>query len=224
VQRRAVEFSKKIRSEKGVDATISAFHTHLPRGNVIPCAIFPDRVATFLFTAISKAGTKSKSAGVKHVYLSPLAATFLRKHIFISSSAFDSMQMHRYIEYNIASGPYEPVSGAAWAILDLLYDSFKGMGERVEFFLRLDKVFQGVRVIGLGAAAAQRVKDGSIKRDFVGNFYRALVQHSLDGPKEFLAVSVHVWRNFHLYLGGVNAKKTVKQLALLFRQPGNKFG
>ena len=129
VQRRAVEFSKKIRSEKGVDATISAFHTHLPRGNVIPCAIFPDRVATFLFTAISKAGTKSKSAGVKHVYLSPLAATFLRKHIFISSSAFDSMQMHRYIEYNIASGPYEPVSGAAWAILDLLYDSFKGMGE-----------------------------------------------------------------------------------------------
>lgn len=129
IKRRALEFSKKIQSEKGVDTAISAFHAHLPRANVIPCAVFPDRVATLIFTGRSRAGTRSKSTGVKSVYLSPLAATFLRKHNFISSSSFDNMRMHRYTEYNIASGPYEPVSGAAWAILDLLYDSFKGMGE-----------------------------------------------------------------------------------------------
>lgn len=127
--RRALEFSKKIRTENGVEVAINAFHTHIPRAKVMACSLFPDRVATLEFTGKGRSESRSKPTALKTLYLSPLAATFLRKHNFISSSSFENMGMHRYSEYNIASGPFEPVSGAAWAILDLLYDSFKGMGE-----------------------------------------------------------------------------------------------
>jgi hypothetical protein len=129
MKRRALEFSEKIRTENGVEVAVNAFHAHLPMAKVMPCSLFPERVATLEFTGKARSESRSKPTGLKTLYLSPLAATFLRKHNFISTSSFDNMHLHRYSEYNIASGPFEPVSGAAWAILDLLYDSFKGMGE-----------------------------------------------------------------------------------------------
>ena len=43
---------------------------------------------------------------------------------------------HRHIEYDVAHyGPHEPLSGAAVAIGDLFYESFKGMGEIMYEFL-----------------------------------------------------------------------------------------
>ncbi|KEF63759.1 uncharacterized protein A1O9_01737 [Exophiala aquamarina CBS 119918] len=151
MKHRAVEFGKKIRSENGLDMAICAFHAHLPRTGIPPCSLFPDRVATLQFTGKSKAGTRSEPMGVKEVHLSPLAATFLRKHNFISSSSFENMQLLRYMEYNVASGPYEPVSGAAWTILDLFYETFKGMGEILTEVGHLP--YLGVKAFDKGKAA-----------------------------------------------------------------------
>ena len=129
MQRRAWAFSKKIQTENGVDVGVNAIHAQLPRATFTTCALFPDRVASLQFTIKIKSDTTPKQRQAQEIYLSPLAATFLRKHQLISSSAFDDMRMHRASEHNIASGPFDPVSGAAWAVVDLLYDAFKGMGE-----------------------------------------------------------------------------------------------
>lgn len=49
---------------------------------------------------------------------------------------------YRPCEYDLTPGPWEPVSGASLAILDLFYDTFKGLGMIGSEFTRLPYVGQ----------------------------------------------------------------------------------
>lgn len=126
---RARELGRKVQSENGSEITIQSIHADLRRTRIPRCVLFPDHIATCHYTPKSRSWGKGKSKKGNSINLSPLAAVFLRKHNLIGTDSFESLPMLRFTEYNVASGPFEPVSGAAWAILDLLYDSFKGMGE-----------------------------------------------------------------------------------------------
>jgi hypothetical protein len=46
----------------------------------------------------------------------------------------------RSCEYNLTPGPWEPVSGATRAVLDLFYDVFKGVGEIGSEFVHMPYV------------------------------------------------------------------------------------
>ena len=111
------------------EAGVGAFHAHLPQLRVLRCSLFAERTATWQYAVKSKSNSGLKIKEKSLINLSPLAATFLRKHNLIPLNALERMLTLRTTEHNVASGPFEPVSGAAWAILDLFYDSFKGMGE-----------------------------------------------------------------------------------------------
>ena len=126
VQTRARELGRQITDEDGVEAAVQAFHAHLPQ---LRCSLFHERTATWQYTVKSKSKFGLKIERKNLINLSALAATFLRKHNLIPLNALERMPTLRTKEHNVVSGPFEPVSGAAWAILDLFYDSFKGMGE-----------------------------------------------------------------------------------------------
>src|SRR5450432_3608526 len=49
---------------------------------------------------------------------------------------------YRPCQYDLNPGPWEPVSGATLAILDLFYDTFKGIGEIGSEFVRVPYVGQ----------------------------------------------------------------------------------
>src|SRR2546421_2731848 len=62
---------------------------------------------------------------------------------------------YRPCQYNLNPGPWEPVSGATLAILDLVYDTFKGVGEIGSEFVYVPYV--GQKRTGKTLDAAQPV-------------------------------------------------------------------
>ncbi|KAK5093305.1 hypothetical protein LTR70_005021 [Exophiala xenobiotica] len=72
--------------------------------------------------------------------MSTLAATVLRKEKLL---ILDDLEICRPWEYDISNhGPYEPVSGATWAVSEFLYESLKGMGEILSAFVRVPYIRQ----------------------------------------------------------------------------------
>ena len=104
--------SEQIQNEDGNHNAMNHFHACLP-SHGLNCELANDRVACW----------KLKSRGMR---LSALAATVLRKHDLID---WNDIEMCKTLEHDIAAGPYDPLSGAAWAITDLLLEGFRGMGE-----------------------------------------------------------------------------------------------
>ncbi|KPI34755.1 Sterol 3-beta-glucosyltransferase UGT80B1 [Cyphellophora attinorum] len=69
---------------------------------------------------------RSENSVEKALILSAVAAAVLARKQLIN---MDDLELHRKCDLDIAHGPYEPASGAAWAITELLFDSLRGMGE-----------------------------------------------------------------------------------------------
>ena len=108
----ASTLGQQIGGEDGVEAALQHMYTQLPI-EAMTCALLPSYVATW----------KSKSTGVR---MSACAATVLRKEKVLD---FKDLSLYRPVEHNVSRGPFEPVSGAMWAVTELIYDSFRGMGE-----------------------------------------------------------------------------------------------
>ena len=108
----ASRLRESIAKEDGVQRALQNIYACLPAERMA-CALDSSRVAVW----------KSKSTGIQ---ISTVAATVLRKEGLVD---WKDLELHRSMEHEVAKGPFEPVSGAAWAVTDLLYDSFRGMGE-----------------------------------------------------------------------------------------------
>lgn len=105
---------ERISKENGVEKAMEHFHNSLPR-RVLACSLLPTHAAAW----------KMKRTDV---LLSALSATILRKEGLIK---WNDLQLHRSIEYETVQGPYEPISGAVWAVTQLIVDGIRGMGEMI---------------------------------------------------------------------------------------------
>ena len=112
VLRCAVRLGEQIRHEDGAEQALQHIYANLPI-QMMTCALIPAHTAVW----------KSKATGVR---MSAVAATVLRKEKLLG---WNDLVLHRSIEYDVSKGPFEPISGAAWAVTELLYEGFRGMGE-----------------------------------------------------------------------------------------------
>ncbi|KAK5072447.1 hypothetical protein LTR51_005083 [Lithohypha guttulata] len=103
----------RTQSEDGELGAVENFHACLPNKSL--CCALTDRAACWRLISTT-------------TLLSPLAATVLRKERLID---WDKLELHRSVNYDIVHGPYDPLSGAAWAVTDLIVDGFRGMGEMI---------------------------------------------------------------------------------------------
>lgn len=109
---RAAGIGAKLRSEDGVGVAVESFHSRLPRKGM-GCHFLPTRAARWKHKQLD-------------ILLSTAAAAVLQRNRLVDLRDF---KLHRTADLNIANGPWEPASGAAWAITELFLDSFQGMGE-----------------------------------------------------------------------------------------------
>jgi UDP-glucoronosyl and UDP-glucosyl transferase len=120
MQRRALELGSIVRREQGKENAIDHFHRRLPNSIFKGCEAARERLAVWRYIKMTKGSNINVAIGA-------MTATVLVKEKLIDS---DDLRLLRHIEYDVAHhGPYEPLSGAAVALGDLLYDAFKGMGE-----------------------------------------------------------------------------------------------
>lgn len=112
-QSNAERIADGIQHEKGARIALEHFHSCLPQN--MRCALLPDRAASWKF----KTDTTQLSA---------LAATILRKSNMIK---WDDLQSYTPVKHGIGHSAYEPLSAGAWAVTELILDSFRGMGEMV---------------------------------------------------------------------------------------------
>lgn len=112
VLRCAVRLGEQIRHENGAEQASQNIYANLPVP-MMTCALTPTHAAVW----------KSKPTGVQ---MSAVAATVLRKEKLLD---WNDLVLHRSMEHNVSKGPFEPISGAAWAVTELLYEGFRGMCE-----------------------------------------------------------------------------------------------
>ena len=153
LQLRARDLGSKVHGENGLETTIQLINADLHKTRIPRCTLFPDHIATYQYTPKARPRAKGKSKNRSSIHLSPLAAVFLRKHNLIGTDSFDDLAILRYTEHNVSSGPFEPVSGAAWAVLDLLWDSIRGMGEMLTEVGHIP--YLGVKAFDEGKAASR---------------------------------------------------------------------
>ena len=109
---RAKEIGEYISSEDSTEKAVDSFHAKLPQ-DAYRCQLFPERAAAW----------RTKHTGI---VLSTVAAVVLQKRRLLE---WEDLELVRKFELDVAHGPYDPASGAAWAITELFIDSFRGMGE-----------------------------------------------------------------------------------------------
>jgi hypothetical protein len=146
VLRFAERIGERIKLEDGIEGAVESFHTHLPILSMA-CAALPSRTAVW----------KSKSKGIR---LSAVAATVLRKERLIEWS---DLELHRSTEHHVSEGAYDPISGAAWAVTELILDSFRGMGEMLTEVGRMPllaaRAVEKVRTVSKGKQRADEEED-----------------------------------------------------------------
>ncbi|KIV91998.1 hypothetical protein PV10_06480 [Exophiala mesophila] len=162
LQLRARDLGSKVHGENGLETTIQLINADLHKTRIPRCILFPDHIATYHYTPKSRSSAKGKSKNGSSINLSPLAAVFLRKHNLIPTDSFEHLAILRYTEHNVSSGPFEPVSGAAWAVLDLLWDSIRGMGEMLTEVGHIP--YLGVKAFDKGKVAS-RASSSSVTQD-----------------------------------------------------------
>jgi hypothetical protein len=112
VTNRTNEIGMLIRSEHSVEKAVASFNNALP-GKGLACDLFPERAAVWKLRKTN-------------LILSAVAAAVLSRRQLLN---IEDLELHQKCDLDITHGPYEPASGAAWAITELLFDSFRGMGE-----------------------------------------------------------------------------------------------
>jgi hypothetical protein len=114
VHQRAEMISKGITAETGSVSAARSFLAQLPASKM-SCHLMPSRVAAW----------EHKTLGLR---LSALAATVLHKQNAID---WKDLETYQVSPRHVSQGAVEPVSGAAWAVTDLLVEGIRGMGEIV---------------------------------------------------------------------------------------------
>ncbi|KAL2443724.1 Sterol 3-beta-glucosyltransferase UGT80B1 [Exophiala dermatitidis] len=109
---RARELSAKIRSEDGTSVGAESFHKHanLPE---LRCSLVPTRTAVW---------TVKKT----NIRLSPLAAAVLGNEGLLD---FSDLKLYRPREYETEDGPWEPISGAAAALIGTIGNLSMGVAD-----------------------------------------------------------------------------------------------
>ncbi|KAL2443709.1 Sterol 3-beta-glucosyltransferase UGT80B1 [Exophiala dermatitidis] len=109
---RARELSAKIRSEDGTSVGAESFHNHanLPE---LRCSLLPMRTAVW---------TVKKT----NIRLSPLAAAVLGNEGLLD---FSDLKLYRPREYEAEDGPWEPISGAAAALIGTIGNLSMGVAD-----------------------------------------------------------------------------------------------
>ncbi len=84
------------------------------------------------------------------------------------------------MEHQVSRGPFEPISGAAWAITELFYDSFKGMGEILAEVGHTPMLFHRI-VYGLVARNRQSIaEEDSISNSRVAVTDKVSIEHPVE--------------------------------------------
>lgn len=147
----AKKLREHIKSENGIKGAVQNIYAHLPL-TTMGCSLIPTRTAAW----------RSKSNGAQ---LSALAATVLRKEKLLDWS---DLVLHHSLEHNVAHGPFEPVSGAIWAVTELFYDSFRGMAEILTEVGRVPVL--GHRLWETMHANRKRKKIGNLENEEVSEY------------------------------------------------------
>ncbi|MCJ1472120.1 hypothetical protein MMC13_000767 [Lambiella insularis] len=153
---RAREVALMISQEDGAKRAVDHFHACLPQPVHRDCCDLraDEHNQTIAAAAVWRYTKSNKNAHrrrrrrrlradspdrlPKDLKLSALAATVLRKAGLLN---LDELELHRPCEYDVKHlGPFEPVSGAMWAVGELMYETFKGMGEILFEFVRVPMV------------------------------------------------------------------------------------
>lgn len=113
-QARAKELGDKIRDEKGAENGAKYFHTALGP-EFARCEMFNDRVAVW----------RVKGTDIK---LSTLAASILVQKNAINGG-YNGLRLYRHKEWLTDEGPWEPVTGAATALMGTALSIMMGVGD-----------------------------------------------------------------------------------------------
>ena len=109
---RAKELSMKIKAEKGTEAGAESFHKQLHMSN-LRCSLDPTRVAVW----------RVKRTDIR---LSALSATVLGTEGLLD---FSDLKLYQPREYETEDGPWEPISGAAAALIGTLGNLSMGVAD-----------------------------------------------------------------------------------------------
>ena len=130
-----LQMSQHLQEENGVLGMLQSVHSTLPI-NAMRCSVCPARPASW------------RHKKYKDVRLSGMAAIALTNAGLVKTN---DLEMHHSVKYNVKLGPWEPVTGGMFAVTDLFYETFKGIGE----------VFYDVgRGLTVGATAHTRKQPG----------------------------------------------------------------
>ncbi|GAB7364733.1 hypothetical protein MBLNU230_g5532t1 [Neophaeotheca triangularis] len=109
---KANELAQKIAKERGSDVGAQSFHQHLDVDK-LRCTLAPSRIAVWRLKRTS-------------VRLSALAACTLANEGLLD---FNDLKLSRGREYETDEGPYEPISGAAGAIIGTMGSMMMGVAD-----------------------------------------------------------------------------------------------
>ena len=126
VRASAARLGEKIRKEEGVKGAVRSFHETLPEVG-LRCGVLEERAAVWRWKGRDvKSNKKSGHGGGGSVLLSAAAAAVLHKARLLE---WKDLELHRKMEVEVAHGAYEPASGGAWAVTELIFDGVRGLGE-----------------------------------------------------------------------------------------------
>ena len=107
------QMSRSLQKENGVLSMLDSVHATLPT-NAMRCSVCPARPAMW------------RHKKYKDVRLSGMAAIALTNAGLLKTN---DLEMHHSVKYNVKLGPWEPVTGGMFAVTDLFYETFRGIGE-----------------------------------------------------------------------------------------------
>ena len=194
VLRCAIRLGEEIRRENGAEKALQNIYANLPVTRMT-CTLTPTRTAVW----------KSKSTGI---LMSAVAATLLRKEKLLD---WHDLVLHRSTEHNVSKGPFEPISGAAWAVTELLYEGFRGMGEILAEVGHTPVAFHRT-VNGL----VTKNKQPRVEEDSVSNFRVAITNEvSIEHP-----VPDQIQSRKHKFMGEYMLTGSLRVVKATARAPG----
>ena len=126
VRASAARLGERIAREEGVKEAVKSWSERLPEVG-LRCGVWGGRVAVWRWRGRGgRYGGKKGDGGGEEVLLSAVAAVVLHKKRLLE---WKDLELHRKVEVEVAHGAYEPASGGAWAVTELVIDGIRGMGE-----------------------------------------------------------------------------------------------